>query len=61
MEVKPDDKKIVVYIEDLSDQKNSSSKGDVEEYLSGQDEPAAQKIEIPDELTEKSSKEESAE
>ncbi len=60
MEVKPDDKKIVVYIEDLSDQKNSSSKGDVEEYLSGQDEPAAQKIEIPDELTEKSSKEESA-
>ncbi len=61
MEVKPDDKKIVVHIEDLSDQKNSSSKGDVEEYLSGQDEPAAQKIEIPDELTEKSSKEESAE
>jgi len=61
MEVKPEDKKIVIYIEDLSDKNNSSSKGDVEEYLSGQDEPAAQKIEIPDELTEKSSKEESAE
>ena len=61
MEVKPEDKKIVIFIEDLSDKNNSNSKGDVEEYLSGQDEPAAQKIEIPDELTEESSKEESAE
>ena len=61
MEVKPEDKKIVIFIEDLSDKNNSNSKGDVEEYLSGQDEPAAQKIEIPDELTEKPSKEESAE
>ena len=62
MEVKPDEKKIIVYIEDLSDQNTSTSKkGDVEEYLSGQDEPAAQKIEIPDELTDKSSEEESAE
>ena len=59
MEVKPDDKKIVVYVEDISDQKKSSSKDDVEDYLSGQDEPAAQKIEIPDELTDKSSEEES--
>ena len=59
MEVKPDDKKIVVYVEDLSDQKKSNSKDDVEDYLSGQDEPAAQKIEIPDELTDKSSEEES--
>ena len=61
MEVKPEDKKIVIFIEDLSDKNNSNSKGDVEEYLSGQDEPAAQKIEIPDELTEKPSKEELAE
>ena len=61
MEVKPEDKKIVIYIDDLSDKNNSNSKGDVEEYLSGQDQPAAQKIEIPDELTEESSKEESAE
>ena len=61
MEVKPDEKKIVIYIEDLSDKNNSSSKGDVEEFLSGQDEPAAQKIEIPEELTDKSSEEESAE
>ena len=61
MEVKPDEKKIIVYIEDLSDQNSSTSKkGDVEEYLSGQDEPAAQKIEIPDELTDKSSEEDSA-
>ena len=59
MEVKPDDKKIVVYVEDLSDQKKSSSKDDVEDYLSGQDKPAAQKIEIPDELTDESSEEES--
>ena len=61
MEVKPDEKKIVIYIEDLSDKNNSNSKGDVEEFLSGQDEPAAQKIEIPEELTDKSSEEESAE
>ena len=61
MEEKPEDKKIVIYIDDLSDKNNSSSKGAVEEYLSGQDQPAAQKIEIPDELTEESSKEESAE
>ena len=61
MEVKPDEKKIIVYIEDLSDKNSSTSKkGDVEEYLSGQDEPAAQKIEIPDELTDKSSEEDSA-
>ena len=55
MEVKPDEKKIVIYIEDLSNKNNSNSKGDVEEFLSGQDEPAAQKIEIPEELTDKSS------
>ena len=55
MEVKPDEKKIVIYIEDLSDKNNSSPKDDVEEFLSGQDEPAAQKIEIPEELTDKSS------
>ena len=61
MEVKPDEKKIVIYIEDLSDKNNSNSKDDVEEFLSGQDEPAAQKIEIPEELTDKSSEEESAE
>ena len=61
MEVKPDEKKIVIYIEDLSDKNNSSSKDHVEEFLSGQDEPAAQKIEIPEELTDKSSEEESAE
>jgi small subunit ribosomal protein S1 len=61
MEVKPDEKKIVIYIEDLSDKNNSSPKDDVEEFLSGQDEPAAQKIEIPEELTDKSSEEESAE
>ena len=58
MEVKPDEKKIIILVEDLSDQNNSSSKGDVEEYLSGQDEPAAQKIELPEELTEESSEEE---
>ena len=58
MEVKPDEKKIVIYNEDLSDANNSSSKGDVQEYLSEQDEPAAQKIEIPDELSEESPDEE---
>ena len=40
------------------DANNSSSKGDVQEYLSEQDEPAAQKIEIPDQLSEESPDEE---
>ena len=61
MEIKPDEKKIVIYIESLSDKDNSNTKGDVEQYLSGQDEPAAQKIEIPNTISEETSEEDSAE
>ena len=53
MEVKPDDKKVVVFIEELSSEINTGSKEDeVTEFLNKQDEPASEKIELPDELTE---------
>ena len=53
MEVKPDDKKVVVFIEELSGEINTGSKGDeVTEFLNKQDKPASEKIKLPDELTE---------
>ena len=53
MEVKPDDKKVVVFIEELSGEINTGSKEDeVTEFLNKQDKPASEKIELPDELTE---------
>ena len=58
MEVKPDDKKVVVFIEELSGEKNTGSKADeVTEFLNKQDEPASEKIELPDGLTEGSNEE----
>jgi len=58
MEVKPDDKKVVVFIEELSSEINTDSKEDeVTEFLNKQDEPASEKIELPDELTERSNEE----
>ena len=58
MEVKPDDKKVVVFIEELSSEINTDSKEDeVTEFLNKQDEPASEKIELPDELTEGSNEE----
>jgi len=58
MEVKPDDKKVVVFIEELSSEINTGSKEDeVTEFLNKQDEPASEKIELPDELTERSNEE----
>jgi len=58
MEVKPDDKKVVVFIEELSGEINTDSKEDeVTEFLNKQDEPASEKIELPDELTEGSNEE----
>ena len=58
MEVKPDDKKVVVFIEEVSGEKNTGSKEDeVTEFLNKQDEPASEKIELPDELTERSNEE----
>ena len=58
MEVKPDDKKIIVYIEELSGEIITGSKEDeVTEFLKKQDEPASEKIELPDKLTEGSNEE----
>ena len=58
MEVKPDNKKVVVFIEELSGEINTGSKEDeVTEFLNKQDEPASEKIELPDELTEGSNEE----
>jgi len=58
MEVKPDDKKVIVFIEELSGEINTGSKEDeVTEFLNKQDEPASEKIELPDELTEGSNEE----
>ena len=58
MEVKPDDKKVVVFIEELSGEISTGSKKDeVTEFLNKQDEPASEKIELPDELTEGSNEE----
>ena len=58
MEVKPDDKKVVVFIEELSGEIKTGSKEDeVTEFLNKQDEPASEKIELPDELTEGSNEE----
>ena len=52
MEVKPDDKKVIVFIEELSGEINTGSKEDeVTEFLNKQDEPASEKIELPDKLT----------
>ena len=58
MEVKPDDKKVVIFIEELSGEINTGSKEDeVTEFLNKQDEPASEKIKLPDELTEGSNEE----
>jgi len=58
MEVKPEDKKVVVFIEKLSGKINTGSKEDeVTEFLNKQDEPASEKIELPGELTEGSNEE----
>ena len=58
MEVKPDDKKVVVFIEELSGEINTGSKeDDVTEFLNKQDKPASEKIKLPDELTEGKSEE----
>ncbi|MBT6129186.1 MAG: 30S ribosomal protein S1 [Candidatus Marinimicrobia bacterium] len=51
MEVKPDDKKVVLYVEELSSDKPGKV-DEVQEYLESQDEPEGEKIEIPTGATE---------
>ncbi len=59
MEVKPDDKKIVLFKEELSSSGKRHTKHDeVQDYLKNQDSPATEKIEIPDALKESGEAEE---
>jgi len=53
MEVKPDDKKVILYLDELGAvKKKKVQKNPVKEYLKNQEQPASEKIEIPDELRE---------
>ena len=53
MEVKPEEKKVVLFIDELAGPKKKKiSKNPVKEYLQNQEGPATEKIEIPDELRE---------
>ncbi|MFQ6611976.1 MAG: 30S ribosomal protein S1 [Fidelibacterota bacterium] len=51
MEVKPEEKKVILYMEELGKQA-SGPKDEVQEYLANQEAPAAEKIEIPDNSSE---------
>ena len=46
MEIKPEDKKVILFVEELGGDK-STSKDDVQEFLDNQIEPEGEKIEIP--------------
>jgi len=46
MEIKPDDKKVVLFVEELGVDK-SSAEEDIKQFLDSQNEPAGEKIEIP--------------
>ncbi|MEA1882659.1 MAG: 30S ribosomal protein S1 [Candidatus Marinimicrobia bacterium] len=50
MEVKPDDKKVVLFVEELSADK-PGKKNEVQEFLESQDVPEGEKIEIPTDTT----------
>ena len=51
MEVKPEDRKVVLFMEELSNDQ-LSKKDDVQDYLNNQESPATEKIEIPTEVNE---------
>ena len=46
MEVKPDDKKVVVFVDELSSD-SSLEKDDVKEFIDSQSAPEGEKIQIP--------------
>ena len=48
MEIKSDDKKVILFVEELSGEK-SSERGSVKQFLDNQSEPVGEKIEIPTE------------
>jgi len=51
MEVRPEDKKVILFLEELSNNK-PSKKDDIQDYPNNQESPAAEKIEIPTEANE---------
>lgn len=63
MEVKPDEKKVVLFRDDLAGEKKKkkSKKDEVQEYLKKQDSGATQRMEIPDELKQTSEETETKE
>ncbi len=60
MEVKPEEKKVILYMEELG-KHTAGPKDEVQEYLASQEAPAAEKIEIPEHVPESESPEEAAE
>ena len=52
VDVRPNDKKIILYVEGLASEKKSS-KDDIREFLDNQDAPASEKIEMPEDLVSK--------
>jgi hypothetical protein len=58
MEVKPEDKKVIVFVDELSSDV-SLEKDDVKEFLNNQVEPEGEKIEIPVKGSEKNDLEDS--
>ncbi len=50
MEVKPDDKKVILFVDDLTVDEKKGKSDDISDFLENQEEPASEKIEIPDAL-----------
>ena len=49
MEVKPENKKIILFSEELSDK--NIQKDEIKDFLDNQEEPAGERIEIPEEIS----------
>ena len=50
MEVKPENKKVVLFSDELSDK--NIQKDEIKDFLDNQEQPAGEKIEIPDDISE---------
>ncbi|MCH7612803.1 MAG: 30S ribosomal protein S1 [Candidatus Marinimicrobia bacterium] len=57
MEVKPDEKKVILFSDTYSEGGEKATKNSVKDFLESQEEPASEKIEIPEDLNVKDSKE----
>ena len=49
MEVKPENKKVVLFSDELSDK--NIQKDEIKDFLDNQEQPAGEKIEIPEEIS----------